>query len=36
MKELLLIAACVAIVIAVDPLLARLAVYLEAQRSRRK
>ena len=36
MKELLLIAACVAIVIAVDPLLARLAIYLEAQRSRCK
>jgi hypothetical protein len=36
MTEILLIAACVAIVIAVDPLLARLAIYLEAQRSRRK
>jgi hypothetical protein len=36
MTEILLIAACVAIVIAIDPLLARLSIHLEARRSRRK
>lgn len=36
MKELLLIAACLVITIALDPLIARFTRYLEARRSRRK